>query len=166
MPAGSGDQGTGVSGRASPAQPEDRKEIASSLQRAGRQIASRKNGQRSVVYIVVGPEVEGPPGGKKYRRDITFVPGAIHLREGKYTRDKTSDSVEWQLVEEGSFTLRFLAESPFSEGREFDDKKNRVGTVKDDAREARYRYNLTSLTINGVPIELDPPGCPEIIIQR
>jgi hypothetical protein len=160
MPAGTGDQSTGASGKSGDAPPDARKELANSLERAARQIANRKNGEPSVIYIVVGPQVE------TYRRDITLVPGAIHLRKASDARSRNADKVEWILAGEGKFKLKFRGDSPFREGKEFSGGNPRA-TVSDDAAEGSYHYNLTYLEFDGTRIDLDPlMKCPEIIIQR
>ena len=153
MPAGTGDPSKGVSGKTSGAEP-DQEKIGTSLRNTVGQIDSKKHGQRSVIYIVVGPEVPG------YEVDITVVPTMIHLK-----RD-VKDSVEWRLEGGRFFTLQFVDESPFPK-KEFDSKNN-VGIVRPDADYRRYRYNLTTLTtMKGKKIEYGPPQhCPEIIIQR
>jgi hypothetical protein len=163
MPAGTGDPMTAAAGKPGDARGGDeRKDLANSLQADAKRIANRKDGVTSVIYILVGPQVDD------YRRDISFVPGAIHLRKASDTKNKKSpDSVEWILAGEGRFKLKFRRDSPFKEGKEFDDKTNRIGRVSDDAPEGSYRYNLTYLEFDGRRIDLDPlMRCPEIIIER
>ena len=153
MPAGTKGPSTVKSDETSSAQSgPDR--IGSSLGSTVGQIDARKHGQRSVIYIVVGPDVAD------YEVDITVVPTMIHLK-----RD-VKDSVEWRLEGAKAFTLEFVDESPFP--RKVFDSNNNVGVVRPDADYRRYRYNLTTLTpIKGKKIEYGPPQhCPEIIIQR
>jgi hypothetical protein len=154
MPAGTGEQSTGAPGKTSDAQPAQ-ENFAPSLQEIVGKIDPRKHGQRSSIYILVGPTVPD------YEIDITFVPTMIHLKRN------ANDSVEWRLGGAQSFTLEFVDESPF-EKTTFDSRNN-VGTVRADAVYGRYRYNLTSLTTlkgNTIKYGQPPKYCPEIIIQR
>ena len=103
MPAGTDQPSKARSGGARAAK-RDTKGIRTSLQEAVRHAATRKDGEQSDIYIVVGPELGQP--GHKYDRDITFVPTQINLREGKYNSKGTPDSVQWQLVGTGKFKLK------------------------------------------------------------
>ena len=153
MPAGTEGPSTGESGTTSNTESSPER-LGSSLRNTVGQVDARKHGQRSMIYIVVGPDVPD------YEVDITVVPTMIHLK-----RD-VKDSVEWRLEGARSFTLEFVDESPFP--RRVFDSNNNVGVVRPDADYRRYRYNLTTLTtLKGKKIEYGPPQhCPEIIIQR
>ncbi len=153
MPTGTGEQRTEAPGGTSSPGPAQ-EDFGPSLQDIVGKIDARKNGQRSVIYILVGPDVKG------YEVDITFVPTMIHLK------NNVKDSVEWRLEGARAFTLEFVNESPF-QSKKFDSKNN-FGIVRPDAAYRSYRYFLTSLTpTKGDTIKYDrPQNCPEIIIQR
>ena len=153
MSAGTEGPSTGESGTTSSTESSPEM-IGPSLRNTVGQVDATKHGQRSVIYIVVGPEVPD------YEVDITVVPTMIHLKTD------VKDSVEWRLEGGKSFTLEFVDESPFP--RNVFDSNNNVGVVRPEAAYRRYRYNLTALTtLKGKKIEYGRPRhCPEIIIQK
>jgi hypothetical protein len=151
MPAGS--EGPTVKPGATKGAQTQHPNLGPPLRNAVEKVDTRKHGQPSLIYILVGPEVTD------YDVDLTFVPTMIHL--------KKKDPVKWQLEGASSFTLQFVGKkTPLD--RDTFDSKNDTGIVRDDAEEGRYRYNLTSLTtLKGKKIDYGPAKyCPEIIIQR